>query len=295
MTEASAHLLDMAKRIVHVYVAHPSARAAMVTGSVAEGESDYFSDIDMTVYYDQLPDEQYLHAAREKNGGGERTWLIGDRSEGGIAEAYQVDGVECQIGHVTIGAWERDIATVLEKLEVTSPLQKALSGTLICVPLHGAPLIQKWKQRAAMYPETLAQAMVKHYLRFFPLWGMDGRMRSRDATLWLHQSLNESAYNILGVLAGLNRLYFSTFQFKRMHKFIDQMQIAPPDLGPRLEHLFAVAPAVAAPELEVLVRETVALVHTHMPQIDTSTVAGRLGWRQQPWTMPEDRSSVGST
>ena len=93
----------------------------------------------------------------------------------------------------------------------------------------------------------------------------------------------ESAQNILGVLSGLNRLYFTTFQFKRMHRFIEQMTIAPSNFGDRIENLFQLEPSVAVIELEALVRETVELVELHMPQVDTSTAKQRLGWRQQPW------------
>jgi hypothetical protein len=34
---------------------------------------------------------------------------------------------------------------------------------------YGKSLIQEWKQKIADYPDTLAQAMVKKYLNFFPI------------------------------------------------------------------------------------------------------------------------------
>ena len=286
-TPASVYLSQLARRIAVPYRALPQARAILLTGSTAEGLSDYFSDIDMTVYYDALPTEDELAAARQRNGGSERVWQMGDRDEGSLAEAYLVHGVECQIGHATVAAWERDIGVVLEQLDVASPLQKALDGTLYGIALHGEPLIKAWQSRIAAYPDALAEAMVKHHLAFFPIWYLRERFETRDATLWRYQSFLEIAYNILGVLAGLNRRYYSTFQFKRMRRFIEHLAIAPPALAERIEQAFVADIDTPINTLEALVGETVALVEQHMPQIDTQRVRKRLGQRQQPWR-PEE-------
>jgi hypothetical protein len=49
-TPESDFLLALGKRILQPYTALPTARAAMITGSAAEGVSDHYSDLDMTVY-----------------------------------------------------------------------------------------------------------------------------------------------------------------------------------------------------------------------------------------------------
>lgn len=283
MTEASNYLLRIAKRIAGAHADIPGARASMVTGSAAEGKSDFYSDVDMTVYYDELPADETLQAARVASAGSERVWFVDDRDNGGVMEAYTIDGVECQIGHIAVAAWERDMASVLERLDVASPLQKALSGTLTCIPLFGDAWIEKWKAIARNYPDALAQAMVEKHLNFFPVWGLQGRMATRDATLWMQQSVIEASHNILAILAGLNRVYFSTFQFKRMQAFVAELIIAPEHLAPRIEALCHAPASVAATALEELVRETLALVSVHMPQVDTSKAGRRIGWRQKPW------------
>ncbi len=282
---ASSHLLVLARRIAAAYLTHAQPQAILLTGSAAENQSDCYSDIDTILYYDELPSEEALHAARQPNTGSDRLWVIGDRGEGAIVESYLVDGVECQFAHTTIAAWEKDIAAVLDKLEVATPNQKALSGLLHGIPLHGEALIRQWQARAADYSDALAQAMVEKYLAFSPIWYTRQRFITRDATLWLYQTLVESAQNILGVLAGLNRLYYSTFQFKRMRLFVDQMSIKPDDLADRLDSLFRLDAEPAINQLESLVADTVALVEKHKPQVDTSKVRQRLGQRQQPWTM----------
>ncbi|MEM9769582.1 MAG: hypothetical protein AAF892_17100 [Cyanobacteria bacterium P01_D01_bin.71] len=285
MTDQSQHLLDLAKRNIKAYIANSKTKAAMVSGSVAEGLCDEYSDCDMSIYYDELPSEAELQLARQQNQGSERLWILGDRKDGGFAESYLVKGVECQFGHVTIAQWEEDISNILEGYDLQSPLMKAMSGTLIGIPLYGETLIQQWKAKIANYPDKLAQKMVRHYLKFFAIWGMWEKFAERDTTLWYYQILVESAQNLLGVLSGLNRLYYTTFQFKRMGRFIEQMEIAPENLAARLENLFNQKPSIAVNQLEALVLETVKLVEIHMPQVDTSSAKRRLGWRQQPWEL----------
>lgn len=284
MNEASQHLINLGRRVFAAYSGFPTLRAFMITGSAAEGKADFFSDLDMTAYHDVLPAEHDLEQARMGAGGGERLWLMGDRADGSFAESFLLEGVECQIGHATIAAWERDMDLVLEKLEVDSPVQKAFTGVQICLPLLGDELIQAWRKRLSLYPDALQRAMVEKHLTFFPLWGLETRMGGRDTTVWIYQSLVESCHNILAILAGLNRLYFTTFQFKRMASFVSQMQIAPAEFAPRIEALFISPPSEAAVQLERLVSETLDLVDAHLPDIDTSKARKRIGWRQEPWT-----------
>jgi nucleotidyltransferase-like protein len=282
-TPESAYLRALARRIANAYRECARPAAALLTGSVAEGESDRYSDLDLILYYEALPSEVALRDARDRCEASDFQ-LLGQGSEREFAEIYKVDGVECQVAHTTIVAWEDDMASVLERLEVESPTQKALGGLLDGMPLYGDDLIGRWHARAAMYPDALAQGMVTHYLHFFPIWYIADRLATRDATLWFYQAYVESAQNILGVLAGLNRLYYSTFQFKRMRAFTGKMRLAPDHLADWLERLFTANRSDAIAGLEALASATVALVHAHMPEVDTANQPPFSGQRARPWT-----------
>ncbi|MDP9366392.1 MAG: hypothetical protein M3Q10_19575 [Chloroflexota bacterium] len=95
--------------------------------------------------------------------------------------------------------------------------------------------------------------------------------------------LVDTSLNLLGVLAGLNRLYFSAFQFKRLRRFAGKMRLAPERLADRLDDLFALEPVAAGSELERLVDEAVTLVEAHMPTVDTAPARRHLGVRHRPW------------
>lgn len=286
MTPASQYLIQLAQQITQPYTNLPTLKAAMITGSAAKGLADQYSDIDMTMYYtDQLPEEEELAAIRTGLGGSERRWVIGDRSAGSFAEAYGLHGIEIQIGHTLVEKWEETIAFVHSAEEVDTTAQKAMEGALACQTLYGEAYIDQWKAQIAQFPPELGRAMVEKNLQFFAIWGLEPHFRTRDATIWYHQILVETAQRLVAVLAGLNHLYFTTFQFKRQGRFIEQMKLKPDNFAARLNTLFSAERAVVLPELEALVAETIALVETHMPDVDTSKAKARLGWRQESWEM----------
>jgi hypothetical protein len=102
------------------------------------------------------------------------------------------------------------MATVLDAFEVETTVHKQLMGLLEGRPLYGDDLIEAWQARAAAFPEGLRQAMLEYYLRkLFPLWYSGTHLSQRDARLWMQQELVQGAFSVLGVLAGLNRCYFS--------------------------------------------------------------------------------------
>ena len=87
----------------------------------------------------------------------------------------------------------------------------------------------------------------------------------------------------------MNRLYFTTFQFKKMRRFVDQMPVKPERLADRLEELFRQTPAAAAASLEALVREVLALVAREMPEVDISALQRRVGGRRPRWEYVANR------
>lgn len=249
-------------------------------GSAATDDADDLSDLDLITYYDEIPSSDAIAAARGVVGADAVEQLGGSRDEGGFAESWLVDGVECQVALRTVTKQERDMAAVLEHHDAATPLHKMMSGLLEGVAIRGEDLIGEWKTRAAVYPEELATVVVVHHLRFFPLWYVGDRLARGDALLWHHQARVEGLQNILGVLAGINHLYYSTFQFKRMRRFVAAMTHVPSDLATRVESVLTAAPPEAGAELESLVLDTVQLVERYMPHVDTTPARRYLGRRQ---------------
>jgi hypothetical protein len=94
--------------------------------------------------------------------------------------------------------------------------------------------------------------------------------------------LLEAAFNLLAVLGGLNRLYSTRFELKRMRAHVAKMELAPPRLADRLESLFRLEAEQAAAELGRLVEETRALVAREFPDLELP-LRFPPGERQKPW------------
>jgi predicted nucleotidyltransferase len=285
MYAESRFLVALAERITAANVAQTKPSAILLTGSAAQGLADAYSDLDLIVYYEALPSPAQVVAARDALQATDVRPISEPEAES-FLDQFVVQGVTCQVAHLTVAAWERDMASVLEAHEPGTLVEKALAGLLEGVPLHGAGVITAWQARAADYPAELVRATVEHYLRFFPLWYVAEGLRTRDATIFSYQMLVEASLNLLGVLAGLNRRYFSTFQFKRLHHFAGTLSLAPERLAERLDAVFALDPVAAGLAMEGLVGETLALVEAHMPEVDTGPARRLLGQRPQPWRAP---------
>lgn len=283
-------ILPLLQKLVHTvcqpYSEMPQTRAILSIGSVSYGIVDESSDIDIALYYEELPSDEQLANAMIQNGATKLNWQLGSRDEGSLIDSYMVHGVECQFAHTTLAAMDRDMDSILVGLDVDSPFQKALSGVMAGTPIMGEPLIQQYKAKASAYPESLRIAMVHRFMNFQPLWAIEDRMSVRDAELWRMQALVDGSFNLLGVLAGLNRLYFSSFQFKRMGAFIYQMEFAPRGLVSRLATVFKGEPNASGVFRE-LVAETVALVEQQMPEVDTTVVHSRLNRTVHRWSPTE--------
>lgn len=281
---------------------HAQPRAILLVGSAATGDADEYSDLDMLVYYDQVPPEEAV-AAGPRALGAEHyrgtTWSdeSGEPDQHGYSERYSLDGIECQLGHISMGAFERQITKVVVDHELDESPLKIMSGLFEGLPLLGEELIEGWRRRAA-YTEDLQRAMIEKRWKFFPWWYFQERLRSRDATAWRYDVLAQSVYSIVGVLAALNRLYFSTFEFKRASKFTSRLEVAPVNLAARLDALFDPDERRSTAELERLVAETKALVADRFPDMDLELEWGGRptppGARESPWTSRQSSRSAGT-
>jgi len=254
----------------------------LLVGSAAEGTADWHSDLDLISYHDRMPAAARIDAVLAALGA-TRLGEIAPWTEAGYSPRYDLAGLEIQAGHMTVAAWEARLDEVLGEVKPDEPWQKVLAHYQDAIPLAGAGLIESWKARIAVYPEGWSRAMVEHNLKLFPIWSVYEQVASRDATLWTQEMLVAGAQRVLGMLAGLNRVYWSPFQFKRAHSFEARLGWKPPNLADRIDALFAGDSRAAGEGLESLVAETLDLVDRHLPEIDTSGLRAAIGRRHRAW------------
>jgi nucleotidyltransferase-like protein len=268
MNEATRTRIELARRNATRYAEHPNVRAIMVVGSVAHGLADDNSDIDCTIFYDRSPSEQEFDAicAAAKRSGGD---LYYGTPDDGFAVYQYVEGIRCDFGFETIESAERTFADLLERPDTDPIKQLVAGGFLDGLPLYGEAWIAGWQARLANYPPALGPAMVRKHLRFYPRWVLEKMGFERGEWLFLYEALIEAEQNILGILCGLNQRYHPG-KVKGIAWTIGKLAVKPPELLPRLEQVLRGEPDLAIGRLSELIDETLTLVETHMPEIDTA-------------------------
>jgi len=267
----------LAQRVADTHLAlAPGALCAMVFGSTAEdGLADSRSDVDMSLVFEQLPDEPALAQACRDAGSGEWAWRSGTLHEEGLAVSFRLDDVEVQVVYTDRRILQAQLDELLVQHKPDTLNHKIAEGLLKAQPLIAAERLEGWRTKVAAFPPELGDAMMRHYLAEPTQWRWFGLMLHRDAQLWSRELLIQACYRMFGVLAGLNRCYFTTFQFKRVHRFAAQLAIAPPNLTDRIEALLVAPLPEAFTLLYALDGEVLALLAAHAPQIDLSPAQER--------------------
>jgi len=272
----------LAERLAELAVEHTGPRAILLTGSVARGDADEYSDVDLILYYAALPDEAGRESIRTGIGGGDRQVLGAE--ENGFVEQYIVDATYCQLAHVTVAGWEGDLGKAIAGEESELPLGKMVAGLFEGEALHGPDLIDQWRDRAVHTP-ALKRTLIERHWTFFPLWFFERSFPPRDAPIFSREELVKAAYALLEVLAAVNGVWFSRFQLKRTQEATEKLAIAPERLYERLLVLVSGDLGTAVLELESLVGETQAIVAEHVPDAEIP-LRVPIGARQEPRTAP---------
>lgn len=282
MTTAADRLRALGREIVAAALERVAVRGSLLAGSAGRGDADFYSDLDLLLYVDRLPGPEVLPGLRRAVGGDEPVELRSD--EGFLGEVFFVHGVRTEVSFVTVEVVESRLDELLADVDrFDSPSQKILMGIAEGLPLHGEELIGRWQERLRAYPEALRVPMIERHWRVLPLWYYHDVIGARDAELWRLDSLLDGAFDLLAVLAALNRVYFTRFELKRTRAFATKLRLAPPRLADRLESLFRLQPEPAAAELGRLVEETRALVLAELPELELP-LPFPPGTRQQPWS-----------
>jgi predicted nucleotidyltransferase len=162
MHDATEHLRALARRIVDAALERVPLRAALLVGSAGRGDADFYSDLDLLVYVDELPTDDTLDEIRAAVGGVNP--IRRERTEHACGEEFELDGVRTEVPFITVSRVDWQIDQLLEELEeIDSPHQKILLGLLEGLPLYGEDLVERWRTRARAYPEPLRRAMIERY------------------------------------------------------------------------------------------------------------------------------------
>lgn len=288
----NAWRVALARRIGASYAANPRVATVLIAGSVSRGHADRYSDVELMIGWNEPPSDAERHAVVEPFAADLNLLPFDDEWEcwqedvfvGRAADDAASSGVLVEaVGQLT-STIERRLADIVERHEPNLDKQTTVHALLHGIPLHGEELIGAWRGRALPYPRELAIAMVNRYgqINYFADWQ---RFLERGENLLLiHERFTQVERQLLLVLQAINGRYHA--KFKWLDRVIEELAIAPPNLGERLRAVQTTEIPAAARELSLLVEEVYDLVEAHLPEIDILRLRQIFRWERHPWESP---------
>ncbi|MCB9894167.1 MAG: nucleotidyltransferase domain-containing protein [Planctomycetes bacterium] len=273
---AQEDLLRIAEAAAQRFAEDARVAAVLLTGSVAQGEVDAASDVDLILYLNEpfTKAEYDAEVAAAKASGGDLHF--GD--EKGFGVWHFIGGRKVDFGFGLKSQTDELIDALLIKHDANPTYQLVARGILNGRALKDDGSIAGWQQRLSDYPAPLAEATVKACLRFMPAWVMREMGARRDDPFLVYECALPAVSNLCGILAALNHRYHPG-KAKRLHAFATELGVAPNDFAPRLRSVFGLPLMEAVGVLEALVRETLDLVDEHLPTVDTAACRKRYAAR----------------
>ena len=240
----------------------PGLCAVVIGGSVARGYSDPYSDIELLLFWERAPDPATQQAILE-------VWRAEQRLHVGD-HALLVRGVPVDLWQRTVDDEEAILNRVLRDHSCDLTANAEVDMVHTGLPLRGAALVRNWQARTVDYPVALALGFLREQLPHFHLRQL-GLAAVRDNPTAFYHTLSDLHCTLFLVLLALNSSYFPTFKW--LYRRLDDLAIAPPAAAARLRQMFREPPLVAAEQLQAMLRETLALVEEHYPQLDADVLA----------------------
>jgi hypothetical protein len=272
--QASRWRIDLARELAPFYSVHDSVKMVVLGGSPSKGLADRYSDLDVVVYWDRL-DRDWIGAGPLNGLLCERRAFSESPGTDICLESWFFGTLKADFGHVTLEAWEEMAGEVTEKLSTDGGLQKSIQGFLDSIVLYGHDLAEEWKRRLSVYPEGLARKMVESNLRLYVRGCLLNQGWNRGERLFFYDGLCTMFKRILGILAGVNRVYFTFDEPRWVEQELHWMPLAPADLWTRMKRALEAGGEEADRILEELIGETVELVREHVPEADTTRLERR--------------------
>jgi hypothetical protein len=270
-TAASQWRIELARDLTRYYAAHPAIKMIVIGGSPSRGLADQYSDLDIVVYWEAI-DLPWLEQVPLRPVGGEQYLLRKMGEEGVYLEEYYFGPLKVDLGHITLALWEALTDDVVKNLNPVPDNLKTIAGFLAATVLHGAELYEEWHRRLATYPEGLAPRVVRQHLRIFQRGCLTHQGLERGDVLYFQDGLCQMLKNVLGILAGLNRVYFSSAEPRWLQYELSRMPIQPEGTWPRMLRILTGDPRQAERLLTELIEEVLDLVAKHLPEVDTSRI-----------------------
>ena len=284
--------LWVAERVSQSYETHASTLAGFVFGSVAYGNADRFSDLEVGILWDYLPDEEGLHQLCQDVGGkewnfqgflgpaqgylAEKKWLV---------ESYFFTGLKITLAHWSRAGLDETVESVLSEFDVSRDgwvyeNQATLSIIQHAKILFGNAVLAGLRERIKTYPDQLAIRMIEENLKLGNLSELRRYAVRRDVPI-LQSLLIKSLRNVYGLIYGLNKIYAPGYKWNRY--FIESMCLGPGGIVDKLDVVLEASPSIAVERYGEVVETVLNLVERKFPQIPLREIRAELYREDDSW------------
>lgn len=273
--------IDFARQITKRLAAFEGVKAIVIAGSVARGYADEYSDIEIPLFWEMLPDDAIRHAIVNALKG-EFLYAYGGPA---CEDQLLIDGLQVDLWHIAISDEEAILKAVIHDHHFDLSSLNALDTIRCCIPLYGHEMVQNWKNMAQEYPDRLAEQIIQEHLASFST-GELFILAQRNNPTAFYARLSFLQQELFLVLLALNRSYFPTFKW--LYQALAPMQVKPDAIGERFQRAYKVTYKEALADTKLILEETLHLVERQFPQINTAQIYHHLAYVRTTHEIPRN-------
>ncbi len=277
MKNYTKQLRNLLEEVTTIYKDFDGLKAIGAGASIGKNEATEYSDCDIIMIYDKLPDDDFLDKAFAHNKAERRHFL--HKSKESIVEIYYVNGVECQFSHALEGFYDLIIKEVKENFSTEKMPQLIADGFQYVDPIYGHNTINRIKKEFNEFPKGLELKILKRFCKFGHFDELRYRFQKEDNFIWISKVCNFFAQNLIVILLGVNKKYIPG-DFRKIKSLIDRMEFKPNNLYQRLAALYQKDPISQIDNLHSLCLEVFELVEKHCPEFDMKPVRAQFNTPQ---------------
>ncbi len=257
--------IDLSQHLAKRLVTFEGIKAIVIAGSVARGYADEYSDVEIPIFWETLPDDTIRHTIVATLNADFLYTYDGPARE----DQLLIKGVQVDLWHIAITHEEAILDAVLHEHHFDLSSLNALDTIRSCIPLYGEEIVRGWRLRAQEYPDRLAEKIIQEHIASFGI-GELFIMAQRKNPSAFYAQLSFLQQEIFLVLMALNRSYFPTFKW--LYHSLESMQIKPEAIGHRFRQAFEVSYEETITDTKLILEETLHLVERQFPHIDTTPI-----------------------
>jgi predicted nucleotidyltransferase len=286
VNEESRQRIYWAEALAQVYASQPDVLAIILGGSSARAVAQAGSDIDLGLFWKQIPSPKESIQLIDRIGGrltrrvdNQQRYSMGNPRRQGCIEIVDIwpsadqPCIGLDIEHETVAGTEKVLSEVVDQYDPSIEKQELLSVIEHGIVLHGHDLVNHWKEKAKCYPDEIVEKMVSQYLMGIgsKLLNQAHWIRSQDWFM-LYEGFLDIGRRLLLTIMGLNRVWVFTDNqnFKGWKYFTDRFAWQPDHFVDRIGNLLQSDVSVSIQGFADLIEEVLAYVDIRLASMDTS-------------------------